>query len=230
MTTIENSITAHMDINGERYEIMVDPDLAQMYKSGQKKELNNVLTVEEVFKNFHKGERHTATSLQKAFGTTDIYVIADRIIKKGDLQLTTEQKRKMLVERKKQVIAFLARECIDPRTGGPHTQMRLEQALEESRVHIDAFKEVAEQIEDVIKAMRPLIPMKFERVKIAAKISPSFAQRIYGMLKGYGIQKEEWAKDGSLIVVVEMPAGAQGEFYERLNRATAGQAETKIVK
>lgn len=219
-----------MDINGERYEIMVDPDLAYMYKTGQKKELNNVLTVEEVFKNFRNGERHTSSSLQKAFGTTDIFLIADRIIKRGEIQLTTEQKRKMLAERKKQVIAFLARECIDPRTGGPHTQARLEQALEESRVRIDAFKEVSEQIEDVIKAMRPLIPMKFEHVKIAAKISPSFAQRIYGMLKGYGIQKEEWTKDGSLVVVVEMPAGAQSEFYDRLNKATAGSAETKILK
>ena len=54
----------------------MDPDLAYMYRIGQKKELNNVLTVEEVFKNFKKGERHTSSSLQKAFGTTD--VCADR--------------------------------------------------------------------------------------------------------------------------------------------------------
>jgi ribosome maturation protein SDO1 len=230
MSSLEHSITAHMDIGGERYEIMVDPDLAYQYRVGQKKELNNVLVVEEVFKNFRNGERHTGSSLQKAFGTTDIYAIAERILKKGELALTTEQKRKMLVEKKKQIIAILARECIDPRTGAPHTAMRLEQALEESRVHIDGFKDAHEQLEDVIKAMRPIIPMKFERVKIAARVPPEHAQRIYGMLKGYGIQKEEWAKDGSLIVVIEMPAGVQGEFYDRLNKATAGQAETKIVK
>ena len=230
MTTIEKSITAHMEINGERYELLVDPDLAYQYRIGQKKELNNVLTVEEVFKNFKKGERHTTSSLQKAFGTTDVWQIAERIIKNGDIQLTTDQKRKMLEEKRKQIIAILMRECIDPRTGAPHTQMRLEQALEESRVHIDGFKDAAQQMDDIIKALRPIIPLKFEKVKIAAKISPVHAQRIYGMLKGYGIQKEEWAKDGSLIVVIEMPAGMQGEFYERLNKATAGAAETKIVK
>lgn len=221
---------AHIVINGERYEIIVDPDLAQMYKLGQKKELNNVLTVEEVFKNFRNGERHTNASLQKAFGTTDIYAIADRILKKGELQLTTEQKRKMLEEKKRQIVAFLARECIDPRTGAPHTQMRLEQALEEAKVHIDAFKGVAEQVDDIIKALRPIIPLKFERVKIAVKVSPEFAQRTYGLLKSYGIQKEEWTRDGSLIVVVEMPAGAQSEFYDRINKATSGSAETRIIK
>lgn len=230
MANLENSISAHMDINGERFELMVDPDLAYAYRIGQKKELNNVLTVEEVFKNFRNGERHTSSSLQKAFGTTDIYIIADRILKSGDIQLTTEQKRKMLIEKKKQIIAILMREAIDPRTGGPHTQMRLEQALEESRVHIDGFKNAHEQLEDVIKALRPIIPLKFEHVRIAARIPPDFAQRIYGMLKGYGIQKEEWVKDGSLIVVVEMPAGVQGEFYDRLNKATAGTVETKILK
>ena len=49
MASLEKSITAHMDINGERYEIFVDPDLAYQYRIGQKKELANVLTVEEVF-------------------------------------------------------------------------------------------------------------------------------------------------------------------------------------
>ena len=133
MANLEHSITAHMDIGGERYEILVDPDLAYLYRVGQKKELNNVLVVEEVFKNFRNYERHTSSALQKAFGTNDIYLIAERILKKGELQLTTDQKRKMLLEKKKQIIAILMRECIAPRTGAPHTQMRLEQALEQSR-------------------------------------------------------------------------------------------------
>ena len=141
MTTLDNSITAHMEIGGERFEVVVDPDLALAYRLGQKKELNNVLTVEEIFKNFRKGERHTASALQKAFGTTDAFSIAERIIRNGELSLTTEQKRKMLLEKRKQVIAILMRECIDPRTGAPHTQLRLEQALDASRVHIDAFKD-----------------------------------------------------------------------------------------
>jgi ribosome maturation protein SDO1 len=230
MTTLDNSITAHMEISGERFEVMVDPDLALAYRLGQKKELANVLTVEEIFKNFRKGERHTTSALQKAFGTTDVFSIAERIIRNGELALTTEQKRKMLLEKRKQVIAILMRECIDPRTGAPHTQLRLEQALDASRAHIDAFKDANAQIEEVMKALRPIIPLKVERVRVAVKVPPDYAQRIYGMLKGYGIQKEEWVRDGSLIVVIEMPAGMQGEFYDRLNKATAGAAETKLMK
>jgi len=230
MASLDNSITAHMEISGERFEVMVDPDLALAYRLGQKKELNNVLTVEEVFKNFRKGERHTTSSLQKAFGTTDVFAIAERIIKNGELALTTDQKRKMLEEKRKQIVAILMRECIDPRTGAPHTQLRLEQSMDAARVHIDGFKDAASQVEDVMKALRPIIPLKVEKARVAVKIPPEHAQRVYGTLKGYGIQKEEWARDGSLIVVLEMPAGMQGEFYDKINRATAGAAETKLIK
>lgn len=230
MASLENSIVAHMDIGKERFEVVVDPDLALAFRLGQKKELNNVLVIEEVFKNFRKGERHTSSALQKAFGTTDVFSIAERIIKNGELSLTTEQKRKMLEDKKKQVIAILMRECIDPRTGAPHTQLRLEQALEASKAHIDAFKDAASQIEDILKALRPILPIKVEKVKVAVKVPPPHSQKIYGMLKNYGIEKEEWASDGSLIVVIQMPAGIQGEFYEKLNKATAGNAETKLLK
>jgi ribosome maturation protein SDO1 len=230
MATLDDSITAHMEIKGERFEVMVDPDLALAFRLGQKKELNNVLTVEEVFKNFRKGERHTTSSLQKAFGTTDVFAIAERIVKNGELALTTEQKRKMLEEKRKQIVAILMRECIDPRTGAPHTQLRLEQAMDAARVHIDGFRDAASQIEEVMKALRPIIPLKVERIRVAVKVPPEHAQRVYGTLKGYGIQKEEWARDGSLIVVIEMPAGMQGEFYDKINRATSGAAETKMMK
>ena len=230
MASLDNSITAHMEIAGERFEVMVDPDLALAFRLGQKKELNNVLTVEEVFKNFRKGERHTTSSLQKAFGTTDVFAIAERIVKNGELALTTEQKRKMLEEKRKQIVAILMRECIDPRTGAPHTQLRLEQSMDAARVHIDGFRDAASQVEEVMKALRPIIPLKVEKARVAVKIPPEHAQRVYGTLKGYGIQKEEWARDGSLIVVLEMPAGMQGEFYDKINRATAGAAETKLMK
>jgi len=230
MSSLENAITAHMDYAGERFEILVDPDLARMYREGKKKELNNVLIVEEIFKNAKKGERHKSSELQKAFHTSDLFAIADTILKKGELQLTTEQRRKMLEEKRKKIVAILCRECIDPRTGAPHTQMRIENAMEEARVQIDAFKEAEAQLDDVIKELRLKIPLKFEKTKLAVKVGPEHAARIYGMLREYGVQREEWDKNGNLLTLHEMPAGIVGEFMDRLNKATQGSAQTKIVK
>jgi len=108
--------------------------------------------------------------------------------------------------------------------------MRIENAMEQARVQIDAFKEAEAQIDDVIKELRLIIPLKFEKKKIAVKVGPEHAQRIYGMLREYGITKEEWDKNGNLLTMHELPAGIMGEFMDRLNKATQGSAQTKEIK
>jgi len=230
MTTLEGAVVAHIEHHGKRFELLVDPNLAFLYRTGRKSDLTNVLVAEEVFENARKGERHRSEDVKKAFGTDDIYKIAEVILKKGELQLTTEQRKEMLEEKRKRIVAIIARECVDPRTGAPHPPQRIEKAMEEARVHIDAFKDAEAQVEEVLKALRLVLPLKFEKIRIAVKVPAEFAPKVYGALKGHGLQKEEWQPNGDLVAVLEMPAGMQGEFYDRINKLTGGRVETKILK
>lgn len=227
MVSLDKAMVAHYKHGGEHFEIMVDPDAALAYRLGTKKELANVLAVEEVFKDARRGERHTASSIQKAFGTADIFVIADIMLKKGELSLTTEQKRKMMEEKRKQIAQLIAREATDPRTGAPHPLVRIESAMENVRLDIDPLRDAASQVDDVIKQLRVQLPIKLARKRIAIRVGPAYAKRVYGLLKQQGIEKEQWTSDGSLVVVIVMPAGLVADFYDRLNKATAGEAETK---
>jgi ribosome maturation protein SDO1 len=230
MVSLDKAITARLETHGEKFEILVDPDLAYLFKIGNKKDTLNMMVVEEIFTDARKAERPTAESLKKAFGTTDIMKIAEIIIRKGDVQLTTEQRKTMAEEKRRKIVAILARECVDPRTGAPHPPQSIEKAMEESKVHIDPFKDAETQLNEVVDALRPILPMKFEKVKIAVRVPAEYAPRAFGTLKEYNIQKEEWQSNGNLIVVVEMPAGLQGEFYDKINKITAGNVETKILK
>jgi len=230
MVSLDKAIIARLETHGEKFEILVDPDLAYLFKSGSKKDIINMLAAEDIFTDARKFERPTAEALRKIFGTIDVMQIAETILRKGDVQLTTEQKKKMVEEKRKKIVAILARECIDPRTGAPHPPQRIEKAMEESKVHVDPFKDAETQLNDVIDALRPILPMKFEKVKIAVRVPAEHAPRAFGVLKEYNMQKEEWQANGSLIVVVEMPAGLQGEFYDKINKITSGNVETKILK
>lgn len=230
MVSLDKAITARLEMRGEKFEILVDPDLAYLFKTGKKNDLTNMLAVEEIFTDARKGERPPSEVLKKAFGTTDVMRIAEVILRKGEVQLTTEQRKRMVEEKRKRIVAILARECVDPRTGAPHPPQRIEKAMEESRVHIDPFKDAEAQLDEVLNSLRVILPIKFERVKIAVRIPAEYAPRAYGVLKEYNMQNEEWQPNGSLIAVVEMPAGIQGEFYERINRLTGGNVETKIIK
>ncbi|MEM4295639.1 MAG: ribosome assembly factor SBDS [Candidatus Anstonellales archaeon] len=152
------------------------------------------------------------------------------VLDKGEVQLTTEQKRKMAEQKRKQVIALIAREVVDARTGAPIPMQRIELAMEQAKVHIDMFKKPEEQMEDVIKALRPILPMKIEKAKIAVKVPAQYAMQAYGILKSYNIVKEEWANNGDLLVLLEMPAGLQTELYDKIGKLTQGQAQVKVIR
>ena len=229
MTSLDKAIIASYEKSGNRFELYVDPDSAQIYKEGKKPDLKNILVSEEVYIDARKGERAKSDQVQKMFGTTDIMKILEFVLKNGEIHLTTDQRRKKVEEMRKKIVAVLVRESIDPRTNAPHTQLRIENAMDQIKIKIDPFLDPREQVTDIIKELRPILPLKFEKIRIAVKVSAAYAQKCYGVLKNYGLTKEEWASDGSLIAVVELFGGLQGEFYDRLNKLTGGSVETKLL-
>jgi ribosome maturation protein SDO1 len=220
---------ARLTHEGEHFEILVKPDPALSFRLGKGTTLAEALVSDLIYSDANKGTRPSEEKLRKAFGTTDQLKIAETILRRGMLQLTTEQRKQMTEDRRKQIIAFIARHCIDPRTNLPHPPMRIENAMEQIHYPIDPFKETEEQAKDIIKLLRPILPLKIEQVLVNVSIPAQYASRAYGSVKGFGtIRKEEWRADGSLFAIVEMPAGLYAPLLEKLGNLTKGTAEAKI--
>ncbi len=200
-------------------------------KDGKTVNLLDHLVIDTIFKNAHKGTRATDESMKKIFNTTDPVEIAKTIVLKGEVQLTTEQRHIMQQAKRKAIIEHIARNAINPQTGAPHPPARIDAAMEEARVHVDPFKPVEVQVKGVVDALRPLLPIRFDTVRIATHLSGEDYGRCYEDVVHFGkLLKDEWQKDGSWIGVVEMPAGMQGEYLDRLNAKTRGNVQTKILK
>jgi len=227
----EKFTTARISKSGEKFEVLVKPDPALEYKMGKPLPVSQLLVIDEIYSDAGKGTRASAEKLQKAFSTQDPLTIAEEIMKHGELQLTTDQRRQLVEEKRKQIVAFVARNCIDPRTGTPHPPIRIEQAMNQIKYSIDPFKSADEQAKAVIEELRSLLPIKMEQMRVAVKILAEYAPKGYGAVKGYGtISREEWQADGALVAVVEMPAGLYGPFIERLGKITQGTIQTKVLK
>ncbi len=223
--------TARITKSGEKFEILVRPEPALDYKMGKAIPISQMLVIDEIYADASKGTRASAEKLQKSFGTTEPIAVAEEIMKHGELQLTTEQRRQLVEDKRKQIIAFISRNCIDPRTGTPHPPLRIEQAFSQIRMVIDPFKPADEQARGIIEELRTLLPIKVEKMKVAVKVFPEHAAKAYGSIKGFGtITKEEWQADGSLVALVEMPAGLYGSFIDRIGKLTQGTVQTKVLK
>ena len=213
-----------------RFEVLIKPEKALQYRMGKISAVTDVLVTETIFLDANKGTKVSEEALRKAFGTTEPLKVAEVILKRGTIQLTTEQRRKMIEDKRKQIIVFISRQCVDPRTNLPHPPLRVEQAMEQIHYSIEPFKPVEEQAKEIIKLLRSILPLKTEQVSIGVRIPPEYAAKTYGTVKGFGtIKREEWRGDGSWYGVLEMPAGLYGPFLEKIGEITKGRAEAKML-
>ncbi|MFA4645881.1 ribosome assembly factor SBDS [Pyrococcus kukulkanii] len=229
--SVDKAVIARLKVHGETFEILVDPYLARDFKEGKDVPIEEILATPYVFKDAHKGDKASEHEMEKIFGTSDPYEVAKIILRKGEVQLTAQQRRQMLEEKKKQIATIIHRHAVDPRTGYPHPVDRILKAMEDVGVRVDIFKDAEAQVQDVIKALRRVLPLKIEVKIIAVKIPGEYAGRAYGEVRKFGkIKREEWGSDGSWMFLIEIPGGVEEEFYEKLNALTKGNVQTKLIE
>ncbi|MDQ3836180.1 MAG: ribosome assembly factor SBDS [Thermoproteota archaeon] len=224
----EKFTVARLFLDGDRFELLVKPDPALDYKMGKKSDISGVLVSDEIYSDANKGSRAAGDKLMKHFKTTDPVDIAKQILSKGELNLTTDQRRRMVEEKKKQIVQLINRSYVDPKTHLPHPIMRIEAALEEVRVPIDPFRRVEDQAKVLVDALRKILPLKSETIKLTVTVPPQFAAQSYSALKSTGdLQSEEWLADGSLRAMLNINASIKGQFLDRLGTVTKGTAQVK---
>ena len=216
---------------GEKFEILVKPDPALDYKLGKKKDISSVLVSDDIYTDSGKGTKPATEKLVKAFKTEDYTEIVKIILQKGDLNLTTDQRRKMVDEKKKQIIAFIAKTYVDPKTHLPHPPLRIEQAMKDGRISVDPQKNVDEQVKDIVDKLRSIIALKSENLQLEIVIPAQFASQSYAILKSVGsLKKEDWQNNGSLKAILEIPAAARPNVIDRLGSITKGSASVEVMQ
>ena len=227
---VDKAVVCRLKRAGQNFEILVDPKTALKFKKGDKVNLNDILAYPSIYKDVSSTDAVPQTDLQKVFGTLDVLKIAERIIREGELQLTTEQRREMVEQKEAQIAEIISKRGVNPQTNAPHPPQRIISAMEKAGVRINPFTDAELQVDGVVKALRTLLPISFQRVVIAIRVQPQFAGRVYPILKGIGtVKKEQWLNDGSLQVQVEVLAGMQQELYDKLATMTHGNFESKVV-
>lgn len=208
------------------FEILVDMNDALKVKKGESDYL--IVEGDKIFSNIKKGDIASNNDLEIAFNTTDISEIGKIIVKQGDILVDqahrTEEKEKQI----RQVVDFLSKNAIDPQSGNPISPERIKSALEEAHVNIKNTS-IENQIQEILNQINSIIPIKIETKKVKIHIPALQTGKVYGLIQQYK-EKETWLDDGSLEVLINVPAGLIMDFYDKLNSMTHGSAVTEDVQ
>ncbi|MDP9490450.1 MAG: ribosome assembly factor SBDS [Thermoproteota archaeon] len=223
---LDKSTIVRLSAGNEKFEILVKPDPALEYKLGKKMDISNIMISDEIYSDASKGTKSSTEKLMKAFKTTDQFEIAKQIMAKGDLNLNTDQRRKMIEEKKRQIVEYINKNFVDPKTHMPHPISRISTVLDDARVAIDPFKRLDDQIKNIIEPLRKLLPLKSEILELAVTVPAQFSGQSFSVFKSIGdIKSEQWLSDGSLQVVLNLNAGLKSSFLDRIGTATKGSAQ-----
>ncbi len=218
--------TARIKRAGKNFEIIVDLDEALKFRKG----LGNSPGAEsdKIFTDLKKGFIAPQNELKAAFGTADSDEIIRKIVKDGEILTTQEYRDEEREKRIKQVIDFLTKNAVDPKTGNPHTSERIKNALEQAHVNIKNIP-VENQIKDILSEITKIIPISVKMKKIRVTIPAIHTGKVYGIINPYK-ENEEWLSNGSLQANLNIPSGMIMGFYDKLNSVTHGSALTEEMK
>ena len=226
MVSMDDAVLARMEKSGKRYEVLVDPALVEQFKENPDSvRIDDLLAMDEVFHDARDGERPTSEAIENTFATQDIVQITQIILERGTIQLTTNQRKVMVEKMRQQIIHHIHSQAVDPKTKSPHPKTRIELALDECRYSVDPFKRLEDQVKDAVDKLKSLIPLSFESVTLAFKISGTTMGKVNQILRPY-LKKEGWLEDGSWACVIECPGGMKGELISQVMQRSS-DAEVK---
>ncbi len=221
---------ARIKKGGRRFEIVVDPDNAVAYKNGKLEDIREVLIAERIFEDVQKGVFSPKSDLDNVFPKMDAMEIAKLILMKGDLQLSAKYRQSKQEEKKRIIIESIHRNSINPLNNLPHPTTRIINAMEEVKIKIDDNKSAHDQIQDIVKKLQVVLPIKFEHKHVQVHISEKYSKKYYKTIHQYGkVINEKWLDDGCYLCNIEIPAGLYMDFIDDINKKTHGGVEIKLL-
>lgn len=215
---------ARLKKGGETFELVVDPDAAIRLKESGSGTVKDVVKAEKIFSDMKKGLLASEDTMKAVFGTTNFQEVAERILAKGEIQLTTEHRDKVREQKLRKLIVRIHREAIDPKTRLPHPEKRIELAFEEAKIKVNELKTVEQQFGEVVKKLQTILPLRFEVATIIVKIPNQYAGKVRGeVTKMAKVVKENWLPE-HWEATLELPAGMKVDLVELLNDRTHGGA------
>ncbi len=221
---------ARLKKNGELFEIVINPDEAVAYKEGKDIPIKDIVRSEHIFSHAQRGDLVPEKHMASVFETNDTLKIAKIILDDGEIQLTESIRKKHTEQKYNKIVATIAREAFDPKTGLPHPPERIKLAMEEVKVKINHMKTAESQIDEIISKLKQVLPISTEKKMLLIVIPAEFAPKCQHFVRNNSlIKNENYGDDGSWEIEVQIPGGMSAKIKDELNSLTKGRVKIKEI-
>jgi ribosome maturation protein SDO1 len=209
--------------HGKTFEIAIEPDKAVEYKEGEKIAIDEIIHAQQIFEDMKKGFVAPKDSLLEVFNTTDTVKIVETMLEHGEIQFTQKYRTELRERKFNKLVNIIHINAINPKTNVPHPENRIRSALDEAKFKLNDFKKAADQVDDAIKLLHPIIPIRIEKTILKIHIPLQYSAKLYNQLTTKGkMITTNWLSDGSVNLELEIPAGLQQDIINILNNASHG--------
>ncbi|KAI3646814.1 hypothetical protein MP228_009742 [Amoeboaphelidium protococcarum] len=157
---------------GKRFEIAGIPNKVTEYRNGVETNVEEVLQVHTIFTNVSKGQTASLDEVEKCFGTRDINTAVMEILRKGEVQVSTQERNNQLDALRKEIVNLVVNMSINPSTNRPYTTSIIDKCFNDINYNIQSQKSSKVQAIEIIKLIKEknIVPINRAKMRLMVRV------------------------------------------------------------
>lgn len=210
-------------------ELLCKPNTISKYRDG-KLSIDKVLLSDEIYKSVQKGNRTNAKDLENTFGTNNINECIKIMLDKGDYQISTEERKEKVTQKRSEIIGYIHRNYIDPKTKSAIPITRIESGLDTIKAKIDFETPVDKLLQPILKKLPTILPMKKqEGVTGKLKIQHYHINNVSKIIKKYCNIRSEKKDYQGYTYEVSMTPSDNDELIRAISKITEDDFQFELL-
>eukprot|EP00053_Salpingoeca_punica_P005646 m.55708 g.55708 ORF g.55708 m.55708 type:complete len:252 (-) comp13336_c0_seq4:723-1478(-) len=227
---LTNVAVVRLRKNALRFELACFRNKVMSFRQGLEKDLDEVLQIHTIFSNVSKGLVSSKADLEAAFPDMKEEDIILEILRKGEQQVSKEERDSQLDQTFKEVATIISDKCINPDTKRPYTISQIERAMHDIHISIQPSKSTKKQALEVMKLLKEHVPLERASMSVRIVLPKKEAKQVQANLKELlgAIESQDWQGD-ILEIVSSIDPGNYRPIDEMVRAQTRGQGSVDIL-
>lgn len=185
------------------------------------------MITDKIYTDVKKGNLAKDSDLNKIFNTSNYDDQIKNMLDNGEYSLTTEERRKKVSERKKEIISYILKNYTDIKNNKLTSDI-IEEILKKIKYTVDPHINGSKQARDLIKKFSNTYPIKKISINGILNYPNYYQESLQKILPNYTHISSSKITDDKYVLEISISPGDFDEFINILQKNTNGDFEFNV--